>query len=55
MLPDLFDDDEMEMFEKWLEYDKNGDHRFWMKLKDDAPEKFKKIYEEVRNRYLNRR
>lgn len=49
MTIDVFDDDQIELF-KWLEPDENNE-KFHYKLKSDAPEKFKAVFEKVRDMF----
>lgn len=46
---DVFDDDQIELF-KWLEPDEDN-KKFQCKLKPDAPEKFKAVFEKVRDMF----
>ena len=46
--------DEFELMSKWVEYNPE-DKRFCLKLKPDAPEKFKKLFEEVKKRFTERK
>ena len=46
--------DELELMTKWVEKDPDNE-LFWAKLKPDAPEKFKKLFEEVKKRFTEKR
>ncbi|MBR6079902.1 MAG: hypothetical protein IKP60_07085 [Treponema sp.] len=54
MYINLEDKEEFELVTKWLE-DNPADKLFQKKLKENAPEKYKKLFEEVRERYINRK
>ena len=46
--------DELELMTKWVEEDPDNE-RFWIKIKPDAPEKFKKLFEEVKKSFTERK
>ena len=54
MCLDLNNQDELELMTKWVEKNPD-DEMFWIKLKPDAPEKFKKLFEEVKKRFTERK
>ena len=54
MCLDLNNPDELELMTKWVEKDPDN-KLFWAKLKPDAPEKFKKLFEEVKKRFTERK
>ena len=54
MFIDIENDDELEMFSKWV-MPNSDDNKFHLTLKEDAPVKYVKLFEEVRNRLLDRR
>ena len=54
MFIDFENEEEFEMFSKWTESN-SKDIKFHLKLKNGAPEKYKKLFKDARNRLLKRK